>query len=144
MNIERMIESNPDVSVAIVDTSGNALIKYKNGLVELKLMTEAKSRKVGIIKDGILFIERSSKKHIHRKSNSYGFNYYLLKKGSSFNKVALIEDDETTYLINKDTILQYGKCMNFKNAADGNSFELQIFLNRDIIKKYKTVQPKSE
>jgi hypothetical protein len=73
---------------------------------------------------------------LHRKSNSYGFNYHLLKLSKSFDYVAINEDDERLFVVPKHAILDYGKVMFFKNSEDGNSFEVQIFLNRDIIKNY--------
>ena len=140
MNIAKEIEKNPDVSVALLDSSGNVLYKYKNGEVFVHIATESKPRRVGHIREGMLFVERNSAEHTHRKSNSYGFNYYLLKHSASFTKVAILEDGEAMYYVPKDTIMKFGKVMNFKNSADGNSFELQIFLNKSLIIPYKSTK----
>lgn len=136
IDYQRKIEADAKVQAAIKDVNNNFLVKYKDGKVELKLGTEKHPRKIGKIEDGCLYVERTLSKHLHRKSNAYGFNYFLIKKSKSFNYVVLVEDGEYQYKIPKDSILQYGKVMNFKNSEDGNSFELQIFLNRDIIKRY--------
>lgn len=137
MNIVKKIESDPNVRVAIMDSIGNALICYHDGNITLTLATDGRTRKLGVIKDKMLFVYRDSSKHLHRKSNSYGFNYYILKKSKSFDSVAIKEDDDILYVVPKETILTMGKVMYFKNSEDGNSFEVQIFLNRDIIKTYK-------
>jgi hypothetical protein len=59
-----------------------------------------------------------------------------LKLAKSFDKVAINEDDERLFVVPKDVIMSLGRVMYFKNSEDGNSFEVQIFLNRDIIKNY--------
>ena len=137
MNLAQRIETNPNVRVAVIDPIGNALVCYKDGKVMLTISTESRDRKIGFIKDKMLFVDRSYDKHLHRKSNSYGFNYNLLKLAKSFDKVAINEDDERLFVVPKDIIMNFGKVMYFKNSEDGNSFEVQIFLNRDIIKTYK-------
>lgn len=136
MNLAKRIESNPNVRVAVIDPIGNALVCYKDGKVMLTISTESRDRKIGFIKDKMLFVDRSYDKHLHRKSNSYGFNYNLLKLAKSFDKVAINEDDERLFVVPKDVIMSLGRVMYFKNSEDGNSFEVQIFLNRDIIKNY--------
>jgi hypothetical protein len=113
------------------------LICYKDGRVSIKINTENRERKIGVIQDEMLFVDRSIEKHLLRKTNSYGFNYNLLKKAKSFKWVSINEDDCTTYVVPVQTILDMGKVMFFKNSEDGNSFEVQIFLNRDIIKTFK-------
>ena len=136
MNLAQRIETNPNVRVAVIDPIGNALICYKDGKVMLTISTESRDRKIGFIKDKMLFVDRSYDKHLHRKSKSYGFNYNLLKLAKSFDKVAINEDDERLFVVPKDIIMNFGKVMYFKNSEDGNSFEVQIFLSRDIIKNY--------
>jgi hypothetical protein len=74
--------------------------------------------------------------HLHYKTKGYGFNWWLLNR-SSFNWIMLQLEDGTSYKLPKQTILSFGTVLYFKNASDGNSFELQIFLPFDIIKNYK-------
>lgn len=137
MQLVEKLKNDNSIRVAIVDSTHNALICYKDGRVSIKLNTEKRERKIGVIHDEMLFVERSIEKHLLRKTNSYGFNYNLLKKSKSFKWVSINEDDCNTYIVPVEVILNMGKVMYFKNSEDGNSFEVQIFLNRDIIKTYK-------
>lgn len=137
MNLPIRVKNDPTIQVAVMDNNGNCLLYFLGGKVCLWLATEERDRRLGIIKDKILYVNRESEKHLHRKSNSYGFNYNLLKMSKNFDSVAISEDSEAMYVVPKETILTMGKVMYFKNSEDGNSFEIQIFLNRDIIKTYK-------
>ena len=137
MEIVEKLKKDINIKVAIVDPTHNALICYKDGRVAIKLQTEKRERKVGLIKDEVLFVDRSYDKHLLRKANAYGFNYNLLKRFKDFKNVCINEDDCATYVVPVQTILDMGRVMFFKNSEDGNSFEVQIFLNRDIIKTYK-------
>lgn len=137
MQLVEKLNNDNTIRVAIVDTTHNALICYKDGRVSIKLNSENRERKIGVIHDEMLFVHRSMEKHLLRKTNSYGFNYNLLKKAKSFKWVCINEDDCDTYVVPVQVILDMGKVMYFKNSEDGNSFEVQIFLNRDIIKTYK-------
>ena len=123
--------------MAVMDNIGNCLLYFFDGKVVLWLDSEQRDRNLGMIKEKTLFVKRNSENHLHRKSNSYGFNYYLVKNAKNFDKVALTEDDENLYIVPRQTIVDMGKVMYFKSSEDGNSFEVQIFLNRDIIKTYK-------
>jgi len=137
MQLVEKLKSDKTIRVAIVDPTHNALICYKDGRVSIKINTENRERKIGVIHGEMLFVDRSIEKHLLRKTNSYGFNYNLLKKAKSFKWVCINEDDCETYIVPVKTILDMGKVMFFKNSEDGNSFEVQIFLNRDIIKTFK-------
>lgn len=137
MNLPSRVKHDPTIHIAVMDNNSNCLLYFQDGKVGLWLETEQRDRNLGIIKEKTLFIKRDSERHLHRKSNSYGFNYNLLKMSKSFNKIVLTEDNENMYVMPKDIILNMGKVMYFKNSEDGNSFEVQIFLNRDIIKTYK-------
>jgi hypothetical protein len=131
------IRDNKAVKMAIIDKSHNALLIHFDGKVELEIHTEKGVRNIGTINDKTLFVDRDSEKHLHRKSNAYGFNYYLLKNTDFFKWVLIKEDGQNIYVIPKETIIEFGQVMYFKNSSDGNSFEVQIFLNLDIIKTYK-------
>lgn len=131
------IANDKSIEMLIIDKLSNALMIHFDGKVELEINTEKSKRNLGMIKDRTLFVERKMEKHLHRKSNSYGFNYYLLKTTKLFDWVALKEDDTNFYVLPKEKILELGRVMYFKNSTDGNSFEIQIFLSRDILKLYK-------
>jgi len=137
MNLPSRVKHDPTIHIAVMDNNSNCLLYFQDGKVGLWLETEQRDRHLGIIKEKTLFVKRDSERHLHRKSNSYGFNYNLLKMSKSFDKIVLTEDNENMYVMPKDIILNMGKVMYFKNSEDGNSFEVQIFLNRDIIKTYK-------
>lgn len=135
--LPRHIANNKSIEMVIIDKLSNALMIHFDGKVELEIATEKSTRNVGTIKDKTLYVERTREKHLHRKSNSYGFNYYLLKNTKIFDSVTLLEDGETYFRIPKEKIIEFGRVMYFKNSQDGNSFEVQIFLSRDIIKLYQ-------
>ena len=61
--------------------------------------------------------------HIHRKSNSIGFNYQLLKQ-SSFKWIVVKAEGYENLVTSRKYILQFGKYLYFKNEG----FEKQIFL----------------
>jgi hypothetical protein len=119
-----------------IDDVGNELSVAANGKVMLKLASEERARAIGVISEGKLFVERDSFRHLHRKSNSYGFNYHLLKDFDTFSTVMLKENGATTFAIPKERILEDGQIMFFKKARTG-SFELQIFLNKNDIQIWK-------
>jgi hypothetical protein len=123
-----------DFLFRIMDEEGNILTKYEDGTVSLRIKTEApRERRLGLIMGDTFYTTREND-HLHIKSNSFGFNYFLLKK-STFQYVMLSAYDKY-YKIQKTEILTNGKILHFKKSADGNSFELQMFLSLDIIEKY--------
>ena len=123
--------------VSMSDSIGNSLHIFYNGKVFLNIPSEGKRiRDIGYIRDDTFFVSREQN-HVFRKNNSFGFNYNLLKYTELFNFVN-IKYEGRIYKIPKGTILNLGKIMNFKNASDGNSFELQIFMPINIISHYKT------
>lgn len=118
------------------DDIGNLLLKWSDGTITLRLVTEkGRERNLGIIIGDTFHTERKFS-HLHIKTKSYGFNYALMKK-SSFKWVMLHLEDGTSYNIPKDTLLSFGRILYFKKTQEGDSFELQIFLPFDIIKGYK-------
>jgi len=128
--------NNGYTAVAKSDAVGNVLTVSLKGKVSLKIASERnRVRDIGVIMQGCFFISREGR-HIHRLTKSFGFNYFILKNTQLFDFVA-INYEGKLYRIPKDTILNLGKVMNFKNSKDGNSFELQIFLPINIISLYK-------
>jgi hypothetical protein len=119
------------------DDIGNLLLKWSDGSITLRLVTErGRERNLGIIIGDTFHTERKFS-HLHIKTKSYGFNYALIKKGASFQWVMLHLEDGTSYKIPKATLLSFGKILYFKTTQEGDSFELQIFLPFDIIRGYK-------
>lgn len=122
----------------IPDKLGNMLIatERKGSIVlVLALVKENRKRNIGVIdtdtEGGIFCVKRKIDKHLHRKSNSYGFNWNVLQ-GTRFQKVRLT-DEGGSYLMPKKIILEKGSFLHFSKQG----FELQIFLDYDIIRSYK-------
>jgi hypothetical protein len=129
-------KSSEELVKGVRDNLGNLLLKWSDGSVTLKLITEkGRQRNLGVI-IGDSFHAKRKFSHLHIKTKSYGFNYYLMKN-SLFTWVMLHLEDGTSYKIPKSTILSFGKVLYFKNSQEGDSFELQLFLPFDIIKGYK-------
>lgn len=115
----------------MTDTQGNSITNL-NGWVMLKLAAEKHSRKVGYLANDILRVERTRHKHLHRLSNSYGFNYEIISKAKRFTKVLLC-DEFGQYMIPNEYILEHGGFLHFKTQG----FEKQIFLKLEEINKFK-------
>lgn len=126
------------ISQQVADKNGNKLIIKVSGNVFLKLSKEKRHRRLGLIdRDKKLFIiNRKREKHLHRKSNSYGFNHHLISKAKTFNKILLTDEfGEYQFPINK--ILDHGKTfMHYKQQG----FELQIFLPIEVIELNRKAQ----
>lgn len=130
-----MNQEQKPVLFKIMDETGNILTKYEDGSIGMSLKSEyPRERKLGMIMNDTFYTSREDS-HLHIKSNSYGFNHYLMKK-SHFIYIMLSTGDGNYYRIPKSEILEKGKILHFKNSSDGNAFELQIFLELEIIKKY--------
>lgn len=125
-------------------TSITELVSEENGnrisitgrQIFLKLATEAKMRKIGLIdtKNETIWIMRTREKHLHRVSSSYGFNYRLFKDLPELKNV-ILEDEHDRFDIPVE-VIRKGKLMNFKDSADGNEYELQFFIQLSVLKRY--------
>ena len=114
----------------IEDGSGNKLIaSHNDSIINLSLLlADGKSRSIGQIDKATrtLRLIRSRSKHLMRVNNSYGINYYLIENGKSFDKVQIV-DEQNSWLVTKDYLIENCTTMNFK--AQG--FELQKFISLD-------------
>jgi len=117
----------------IEDKQGNRLIRKKTTM-HLALKGAKSLREIGRINFNARTMStyRSRTKHLHRQSNSYGFNHYLIKNAVTFDSV-LLKDEYGMYRISCEVILKDGFFLYFKQEG----FELQIFLSLDTINKYK-------
>lgn len=127
-----------DVTKSISDEYGNLIITRNNGkrvIVSIKLVSEKRPRKIGVINIArkSIDMERNRSKHLFRKTNSYGFNHNLLKKTLLFDNIRL-RDDKVEWLIPKDYILDNGHFFNFLNKG---GFELQVFIKLEEIEQFK-------
>jgi hypothetical protein len=125
----------------IRDSAGNAIVAHNDGnTITLRLRIidisgHVATRSLGVIEkqSRIFTVRRKRAVHLHRKSNSYGFNHYVLENAKTFDRVEII-DDAGTYIVPVDVMLTNGKILYFKQMG----FERQIFVPLDIITKYKT------
>lgn len=120
-----------------IDECGNEIRVYKDAdrapdVLELRLFIRAenKERKLGLIskQSRTLFINRDRTKHLHYKSNSYGFNYMLLNDAQAFD-VVVLRDDVATYRVPREQLLKHGEFLYFKQQG----FERQIFVTLAIL-----------
>jgi hypothetical protein len=120
-----------------MDKEGNILSKWSDGSITLRLASEGgRVRQLGYVEGDTFYTSRKFS-HLHKLTKSYGFNYLVIKKGVSFQYVMLTLEDDNSYKIPKDVILNMGRVMYFKTTDTGESFELQIFLPTNIIYQYK-------
>lgn len=121
------------VSQLVADKQGNKLKIMNSGNVWLKLLAEPHERKLGFIdrERRQFVVHRKRAEHLHRKSNSYGFNHHMLSKAIAFDTV-LLEDEYGRYAVPIAKILTHG-AMHFKEQG----FELQIFVALEIIEIFK-------
>jgi hypothetical protein len=112
----------------IEDSSGNKLIaSHNDSIINLSLLlADGKSRSIGQIdkEARVLRLIRSRAKHLMRVNNSYGINYYLIENGQTFDKVQIV-DEQNTWVVTKKYLIENCTTMNFK--AQG--FELQKFIS---------------
>lgn len=126
------------ISQQIADKDGNTLIIEMSGNVFLKLDKENRQRRLGFIDRNkkLFIITRNREKHLHQKSNSYGFNHHIISKAKSFDKI-LLKDNYGEYEFPVSKILDHGKTyLQFKQKG----FELQIFLPLEVIELHRKPQ----
>ena len=126
------------VEQTMTDELGNNLFAINNGLtIELytQLKDDDKRRYIGTvdIRMKTLTVKRNRAVHLHRKTNSYAFNFRILETGKTFDRVRII-DHFGSYVVPVTVIMHEGRILNF--ASQG--FEKQVFLNIDVISQYKT------
>ncbi len=106
----------------------------KTVAVSIKLASETKARKIGVITKSTrtMVIERERYKHLFIKGNAYGFNEYILKHAKLFNVIRL-SDEFHDWKIPVEFILKEGKYLNFKQQG----FELQLFVSLEQLGPYR-------
>ena len=103
--------------------------------IHLKLANEKRQRLIGnyYFHERTIYMKRTSEKHYHRLTKSYGFNYLLINDPYLDIKWITAEIDGFKYKFPKALIDQYGSFLHFKQEG----FELQKFLKFGFIKNYK-------
>lgn len=123
----------PPSQIRIPDKDGNEILVNDGRRILLRLASEKKARRIGEINSKKqLVVHRKRMIHLHYKSQSYGFNHYIIDNAKKFKHVLLI-DERGRYLIPNKVILKKGEFLYFKQIG----FELQIFLSLEIINQYK-------
>ena len=135
------------MSKIISDEAGNFII-VDGEFLKIKLKTEVgRIRMVGQIdfEKRILHVIRHRSRHLHQKSKSYGFNYYVLSTAVTFDKIMLKEVSGSMtrtgnggkvlgrYIIPVDVILEKGHYL----PESSSGFELQIFLTLEDMEQFK-------
>ncbi len=102
--------------------------------VDLKLAAEKKRRTIGVLtkSTGVFNIVREREKHLHRISNSYGFNHRILTMSNKI-KTVVLTDDVTRYKIPISYILENTNFLFFKQQG----FELQTFVSLEQLKQFE-------
>jgi len=137
-NPKKRIKRLPDDIKTVSDDFGNNITCANNGkrvILSLKLVKEARRRRIGVInlERKTLEVKRTKSLHLFRKLNAYGFNHKLLNDSKLFDKVRLLDDFEE-WLIPKEFILNNGSFLNFVNKG---GFELQIFVPLEKLSDFK-------
>lgn len=116
------------------DDNGNVVF-VKDSTIRLRIKGRKRVRKLFTIHKplNLIYTERKRAKHLHIKSNSYGFNWGVIIKAKKVENV-LLKDEKGMYLIPIKKIKDDGKFMHFVDKK----FELQIFLPLEEIIKYKS------
>jgi|LauGreDrversion4_2_1035121.scaffolds.fasta_scaffold429757_4 hypothetical protein len=106
--------------------------------IHLKLKEERSPRMLGSFDftTRTFYCKRSTAKHLHRKSKSFGFNWTILNDAFlSVENVYIILDDTDHYCFPISLIKDYGQFLNFKQQG----FELQRFMSFELIKRYSKI-----
>lgn len=132
-----MPNESKQIRQSIPDKEGNFFRTYqtdKSITIKLVLAVEKKEREIGTvnIKERILQIKRVRTKHLFNKNSSYGFNEFIIKNASTFDKIQLV-DEHDTWMIPKSFIEENGKYLFFKELG----FEKQLFIGLKEIEKFK-------
>lgn len=103
--------------------------------IHLKLKDENKKRLIGnyYFHEKTIYVKRTSEKHYHRATKSYGFNYLVVNDPYLDIKWIVADIDGVKYRFPKSMIDNYGSYLHFMQQG----FELQKFLKFGLIKNYK-------
>lgn len=123
--------------LSTTDAQGNIITADNNGktaVLSLKLASESKSRKLGIIdiEKRTFEVKRVYSKHLFRKFNAYGFNHKILSETKLFDTI-ILSDDFNKWKFPVSLVLQKGKFLNFSKGG----FELQVFIGLSELKDFE-------
>lgn len=119
--------------MTIKDKEGNELFITNHAVfLNLKSSNKPLGRRLGTLAQDTLYTYRNKALHLHRISNSYGFNLKLLQL-PRIKTIVLNVDNDKKYIIPKEVILDKGEILFFKQQG----FEKQIFIKLSILEDYK-------
>lgn len=102
------------------DTQGSLYI-LKTGEVELSLLCESRTRKLGFIKQNelgiISYYKHEKEKDVFRKTNAWSLNYNVLQYLPNDNSMINIKSELQIYRISKSKALECGEFMFFKKSG---------------------------
>lgn len=115
------------------DGYGNCIVRQKNFLY-LRLKGDDSLKMLGEIDftQRIMKVHRNRNKHLYVKYKAYGFNHFMIKYASTFDKI-LLSDNFGMYLIPTSDILEKGKYINHKKSG----FELQVLFPVKLLQIYR-------
>lgn len=125
------------MTLSTTDAQGNIITADNNGktaVLSLKLASESKSRKLGIIdiEKRTFEVKRVYSKHLFRKFNAYGFNHKILSETKLFDTI-ILSDDFNKWKFPVSLVLEKGKFLNFSKGG----FELQVFIELSELKNFE-------
>ena len=123
--------------LSTTDAQGNIITADNNGItavLSLKLASESKSRKLGIIdiEKRTFEVKRVYSKHLFRKFNAYGFNHKILSETKLFDTI-ILSDEYNKWKFPVSLVLEKGKFLNFSKGG----FELQVFIELSELKNFE-------
>lgn len=119
-----------------IDENNTLLIKSNDKLIIVKLkLKDMRTRMIGTVTKSTRTIEMKRKrdKHLHYKTNSYGFNDYILREQDSFDWVRLSDDLGNHWKIPVSYILEKGTYLQFQKQG----FELQRFVSLENLEQFR-------
>lgn len=119
-----------------IDMENYLQIKSNDKLIQMKLKLKGdKLRLIGMITKSTRTIVMTRKRgvHLHRISNSYGFNHYILENAFTFDTIRLSDDKGGNWKIPRQYILDNGSYLHFKSQG----FEKQLFMKLEQLEQFK-------
>lgn len=103
-------------------------------LTQVSIRSPTREVKVGTINkaDRQIVIFRVRDKHLHMRTNSYGFNNFLIQKSSLIDTIKIIEDNSgisNTYIVSRRSVLDIGSVANWID-------EEQIFVTLEYLERF--------
>ena len=119
-----------------IDMENYLQIKSNDKLVEIKLKLKGdKLRLIGTITKSTRTIVMTRKRdiHLHRITNSYGFNQYVLENGFLFDTIRLSDDKGGHWKVPVKYVLENGAYLHFQSQG----FELQRFVSLENLEQFR-------